>query len=166
VGPGQQPPLGQPQLAAAEALVLGEVNREAGQDVFPGFSMGMAGRRAGGLFLFWMGVVHGVERFSAIPPQARPRRFPPLATQQGPRRTIVIWRPQSADSLPSVPPSSHPMSDKKKAIELLRTTYLRGPNIWTYRPAMEVWLDLGELEDYPSNLLPGFNDRLLSCCRP
>jgi cyanophycin synthetase len=53
------------------------------------------------------------------------------------------------------------MSDKKKAIELLRTTYLRGPNIWTYRPAMEVWLDLGELEDYPSNLLPGFNDRLL-----
>jgi cyanophycin synthetase len=53
------------------------------------------------------------------------------------------------------------MSDKKKAIELLRTTYLRGPNIWTYRPAMEVWLDLGELEDYPSHLLPGFNDRLL-----
>ena len=53
------------------------------------------------------------------------------------------------------------MSDKKKAIELLRTTYLRGPNIWTYRPAMEVWLDLGELEDHPSHLLPGFNDRLL-----
>jgi cyanophycin synthetase len=25
---------------------------------------------------------------------------------------------------------------------------------------LEVWLDLGELEDYPSNLLPGFNDRL------
>ncbi|MCA6218578.1 cyanophycin synthetase [Ideonella sp. B7] len=53
------------------------------------------------------------------------------------------------------------MSDKKKAIELLRITYLRGPNIWTYRPAMEVWLDLGELEDYPSNKLPGFTDRLL-----
>lgn len=53
------------------------------------------------------------------------------------------------------------MSDKKKAIELLRITYLRGPNIWTYRPAMEVWLDLGELEDYPSNKLPGFTDRLI-----
>ena len=49
---------------------------------------------------------------------------------------------------------------KKNDLKLLRTHYLRGPNIWTYRPVMEVWLDLGELEDYPSHLLPGFNDRL------
>ncbi|MDB5931094.1 MAG: cyanophycin synthetase [Polaromonas sp.] len=48
------------------------------------------------------------------------------------------------------------------AIELLRINYLRGPNIWTYRPVLEVWLDLGALEDFPSNLLPGFNDRLLA----
>ena len=47
-----------------------------------------------------------------------------------------------------------------KDIALLRINYLRGPNIWTYRPALEVWLDLGELEDWPSNRLPGFNDRL------
>jgi len=46
-------------------------------------------------------------------------------------------------------------------IKLLRIHYLRGPNIWTYRPVLEVWLDLGVLEDFPSNLLPGFNDRLL-----
>ena len=46
------------------------------------------------------------------------------------------------------------------AIDLLRINYLRGPNIWTYRPVLEVWLDLGDLEDFPSNLLPGFNDRL------
>ena len=45
-------------------------------------------------------------------------------------------------------------------IQLLRINYLRGPNIWTYRPVLEVWLDLGVLEDYPSNTLPGFNDRL------
>ena len=32
--------------------------------------------------------------------------------------------------------------------------------MWTYRPTLEVWLDLGELEDWPSNRLPGFNDRL------
>ena len=50
----------------------------------------------------------------------------------------------------------------RRDITLERITYLRGPNIWTYRPVMEVWLDLGELEDYPSNLLPGFNDRLLA----
>ncbi|RYX94688.1 MAG: cyanophycin synthetase [Comamonadaceae bacterium] len=47
-------------------------------------------------------------------------------------------------------------------IQLLRIHYLRGPNIWTYRPVLEVWLDLGALEDFPSNLLPGFNDRLVS----
>lgn len=50
----------------------------------------------------------------------------------------------------------------KNDIRLLRINYLRGPNIWTYRPTLEVWLDLGELEDYPSNLLPGFTDRLLA----
>jgi cyanophycin synthetase len=51
------------------------------------------------------------------------------------------------------------MSDKED-IRLLRINYLRGPNMWTYRPVLEVWLDLGELEDYPSHLLPGFNERL------
>ncbi len=51
---------------------------------------------------------------------------------------------------------------KKDDIQLLRVTYLRGPNFWTYRPALEVWLDLGELEDFPSNLLPGFTERLVA----
>ncbi|MFL6673524.1 MAG: cyanophycin synthetase [Massilia sp.] len=49
---------------------------------------------------------------------------------------------------------------KKKDIKFLRVTHLRGPNIWTYRPVIEAWLDLGELEDCPSNTLPGFNQRL------
>lgn len=51
---------------------------------------------------------------------------------------------------------------KKADIQLQRIRYLRGPNIWTYRPVLEVWLDLGELEDHPSHLLPGFNARLLA----
>ena len=45
-------------------------------------------------------------------------------------------------------------------IKLLRINYLRGPNMWTYRPVLEVWLDLGELENHPSNKLPGFTERL------
>ena len=45
-------------------------------------------------------------------------------------------------------------------IQLLRVNYLRGPNIWTYRPVLEVWLDLGTLEDFPSNKIDGFTDRL------
>ena len=47
-------------------------------------------------------------------------------------------------------------------ITLLRINYLRGPNIWTYRPVLEVWLDLGSLEDFPTDQLPGFNDRLVA----
>lgn len=39
---------------------------------------------------------------------------------------------------------------------------LRGPNIWAYRPVIEAWVDIGELEDYPSNTIPGFYERLSS----
>ena len=51
---------------------------------------------------------------------------------------------------------------KQDDIKLLRINYLRGPNIWTYRSVLEVWLELGSLESFPSNRLPGFNDRLLA----
>lgn len=50
----------------------------------------------------------------------------------------------------------------KKDIAVLRVTHLRGPNIWTYRPVIEAWLDIGELEEYPSNLIPGLYDRLIA----
>lgn len=49
---------------------------------------------------------------------------------------------------------------KYKDIEFLRITPLRGPNIWTYRPIIEAWVDIGELEEAPSNKIPGFNERL------
>ena len=45
-------------------------------------------------------------------------------------------------------------------IQILRMNYLRGPNIWTYRPIIEALIDLGEMEDHPSNKIDGFNDRL------
>ena len=51
-----------------------------------------------------------------------------------------------------------PMSHKD--IRILRVTYLRGPNIWTYRPTLEAWIDIGDLEDCPSNTIPGFYERL------
>jgi cyanophycin synthetase len=49
---------------------------------------------------------------------------------------------------------------KKKEIAFLRVTHLRGPNIWTYRPVIEAVLDIGVLEDFPSNALPGLTERL------
>ena len=45
-------------------------------------------------------------------------------------------------------------------IAILRMQYLRGPNVWTYRPVIEAWVDLGPLEDHPSHTLPGFVNRL------
>ena len=45
-------------------------------------------------------------------------------------------------------------------IQFLRMTPLRGPNIWTYRPVIEALIDIGDLEDCPSNTLPGFAERL------
>jgi cyanophycin synthetase len=47
-----------------------------------------------------------------------------------------------------------------KKLDIIRITPLRGPNVWTYRPALEAWVDIGDLEDFPSNTLPGFVDRL------
>ncbi|MES2584390.1 MAG: cyanophycin synthetase [Pseudomonadota bacterium] len=51
------------------------------------------------------------------------------------------------------------MTDQKK-IAILRVTHLRGPNIWTYRPVIEAWVDIGDLEDFPSNTIDGFYERL------
>src|SRR6185369_6434012 len=49
---------------------------------------------------------------------------------------------------------------KKKEIIIRDIISLRGPNIWTYRPVLEAWVDIGELEEFPSNKIPGFYERL------
>lgn len=49
---------------------------------------------------------------------------------------------------------------QKKDIKFLRINYLCGPNMWTYRPVLEAWIDIGALEDFPSNTIPGFYERL------
>lgn len=47
-------------------------------------------------------------------------------------------------------------------IDILRVTHLDGPNIWTYRPVIEAWVNIHTLEDHPSNTLPGFYERLVA----
>ena len=47
-----------------------------------------------------------------------------------------------------------------KTIEFLNVFHLRGPNIWTYRAVLEAWVDIHDLEDCPSNVIPGFYERL------
>lgn len=46
-------------------------------------------------------------------------------------------------------------------MDIRKLYVLRGPNIWSRTQAIEAWVDLGPLRDSPSNVLPGFNDRLM-----
>jgi cyanophycin synthetase len=46
-------------------------------------------------------------------------------------------------------------------MRVLETRVYRGPNPYGYRPVIRFKLDLGQLEDYPSNKLGLFTDRLL-----
>lgn len=54
------------------------------------------------------------------------------------------------------------MDSNRFALTVLRHRFLGGPNVWTYRSTMEVWLDLGALEQWPSNTIEGLADRLLA----
>ncbi|HXO20663.1 MAG TPA: acetate--CoA ligase family protein, partial [Thermoanaerobaculia bacterium] len=47
-------------------------------------------------------------------------------------------------------------------MEILETRVYRGPNLYALRPVIRLKVDLGELEDYPTRKLPGFNERLLA----
>ena len=46
-------------------------------------------------------------------------------------------------------------------MEINSLKVLRGPNQWASFPVLEAWVDLGRFEDFPSNTLPGFNERIM-----
>jgi cyanophycin synthetase len=46
-------------------------------------------------------------------------------------------------------------------LAILHTRVYRGPNLWSYEPAVHLLVDLGSLEDYPTNTIPGFVDGLV-----
>ncbi|TME24860.1 MAG: cyanophycin synthetase [Chloroflexi bacterium] len=46
-------------------------------------------------------------------------------------------------------------------MKILESQVLRGPNYWSYEPAIRLLVDLGSLEHWPSNTLPNFTDALI-----
>ncbi|MDN5752460.1 MAG: cyanophycin synthetase [Nitrosospira sp.] len=54
------------------------------------------------------------------------------------------------------------INNNNKNIKFLEIRHLNGPNIWTCRPVLEAIVDIGELEDFPSDTIPGFYERLSS----
>ena len=53
--------------------------------------------------------------------------------------------------------SSRPTPD----LTITETRVYRGPNIWSYDKAIHLVVDLGSLEEFPTNTIPGFTDHLL-----
>jgi len=52
------------------------------------------------------------------------------------------------------------MSDTTQ-IKIEKIKVLTGPNIWAYRPVIEILAQIGKYEELPSNKLPGFTERLV-----
>jgi cyanophycin synthetase len=49
----------------------------------------------------------------------------------------------------------------KADLRIVETQVFRGPNYWSYEPCVRLLVDLGSLEEWPSNTLPGFTEGLL-----
>src|SRR5204863_8178166 len=46
-------------------------------------------------------------------------------------------------------------------LKILETRILRGANYWAHEPVVRMLVDLGGLEEFPSNLIPGLTDALV-----
>ena len=57
----------------------------------------------------------------------------------------------------TAPPNLTPRAE----LRIVDTRVYRGPNYWNYDPAIKLVVDLGVLEQFPSNTIPGFVDALL-----
>ena len=51
-------------------------------------------------------------------------------------------------------------------LEIVETRVYRGANVWSYDKSIHLVVDLGVLEGYPTDTLPGFTDRLVEFRRP
>ena len=47
-------------------------------------------------------------------------------------------------------------------LKILETRVYRGPNIWSYDKAIHLVVDLGGLEQFPTDKIPGFTEHLLT----
>jgi cyanophycin synthetase len=54
------------------------------------------------------------------------------------------------------------MSTASPDLTIVETRVYRGANVWSYDKAVHLVVDLGSLEDFPSNALPAFTENLLA----
>ncbi|MCH8612541.1 cyanophycin synthetase [Arsenicicoccus dermatophilus] len=54
-----------------------------------------------------------------------------------------------------------PSAPARPELRVVSQRVYRGPNVWSYDQAVHLVVDLGILEEYPTDLLPGFTERLM-----
>jgi hypothetical protein len=53
------------------------------------------------------------------------------------------------------------MENLIKSIKIISKKFLCGPNMWNYTSSLEVLIDIGEFENYPSNKRPNLYNNLI-----
>ena len=93
------------------------------------------------------------------------RRGTRRANGAGPSPTAAPAHQPASPSRPASPrrpaSPSRPAPGPGPTLRIVDTRILRGPNYWAREPVIRMLVDLGELEEYPSNRLPGFTDALV-----
>ena len=57
---------------------------------------------------------------------------------------------------------ARPVAGPAPTLRILETRVLRGPHYWAREPVVRMLVDLGVLEQFPSDKIPGFNDALIA----
>jgi cyanophycin synthetase len=93
------------------------------------------------------------------PAATLPEREPPLEQPEGP--SVPQQRDKQLGATIDLTADEPVVTHHTPEIEILRITVYRGPNYWSYTPAINLLVDLGLLEEWPTDRLPGFAEHLL-----
>src|SRR5680860_556806 len=53
------------------------------------------------------------------------------------------------------------VTEVNAVLQIRETAVFRGPNVWARMPVIHYVIDIGELEERPSNKIPGFYEQLV-----
>ena len=67
----------------------------------------------------------------------------------------------SPEPVPATLPAAEPVTGAAPTLRILDTRVMRGPNYWAREPVIRQVVDLGVLEEWPSNRIPGFVEALV-----
>ena len=71
-------------------------------------------------------------------------------------------KPRAKPRARAAAPRKEKADRPRPTLKIVETRVYRGPNYWSYDPTIKLVVDLGVLEQFPTNKIPGFTDALLS----